>query len=107
MCSLTHCNSMIPFIDIDDLADVMDLLCDLVKWKQLGLQLGLRNPTLDKIEVDKTGVDNQSMEMLACWLRKQDRVESKGGPTWKQLISALRKVKECEIADKIIEELKK
>uniref|UniRef100_A0A1X7TPX7 Death domain-containing protein n=2 Tax=Amphimedon queenslandica TaxID=400682 RepID=A0A1X7TPX7_AMPQE len=90
-------------LEIDDLDDVFEKLDDLNEWKKLGLKLGLKYPTLERIEKDKRVIDDCKMEMLACWLKKQDKVKS---PSWKQLIIVLCKMKETEISKKIIEELR-
>ena len=90
------------FSELDDLVDVFEKLEDLNEWKKLGLKLGLKYPTLEKIERDRQRVDDCKMEMLACWLKKQDKVKS---PSWKQLIDVLCAMKETEISKKIIKEL--
>ena len=90
------------FSGIDDLDDVEDALTDLIEWKKLGLKLGLTYPTLGKIEVDKNRVDDCKMEMLACWLQKQDKVKSKNGPSWKQLIEVLRAMEKSDIVENVI-----
>ena len=93
----------INFSGIDDLDDVVDALTDLIEWKELGLKLGLRYPTLDKIEVNKLNkVDDCKMEMLACWLRKQDKVKSKNGPSWEQLVKVLRAMKKSDIVENVV-----
>ena len=54
--------------DSSNLVDVFDSLRDLRDWKKLGLFLGVPFPTLEKIELDKQGVDNRKMAMLHHWL---------------------------------------
>lgn len=88
------------------MGDVLESLSDLVDWKCLGLNLGLKYPTLERIERDKKSTSDCIIAMLACWLKKQDNVESKNGPSWKQLITALQKVKEITVAESIAKELK-
>ena len=79
-------------IDIPDLDDVFDKLANFNDWIKLGLALGLYMPTLDKIEKNRgSDIDRCKMEMLHSWLQKADGVERKGGPTWRQLISAVEK----------------
>ena len=84
---------------------MFDKLHDFVDWVTLGLFLGLHKPTLDEIEQKQRG--NTKMDMLAKWLEKADKVESKGGPTWRQLISALEKINNKALADKIRKTLEK
>ena len=94
-------------IEIPDLNDVLNELVDFNDWMKLGLALGLYFPTLDKIEQSRgSDVDRCKMEMLHSWLKKADNVERKGGPTWRQLISALEKIDKA-LADKITETLEK
>lgn len=82
--------------------DVLEKLEDLTEWKELGLKLGLQYPTLKEIEEDCRSIKNRKMEMLACWLKKQDNVKS---PSWKQLIVVLCQMKETDIYKKIIKDL--
>ena len=77
------------------LVDVFELLSDLREWKTLGLRLGLPFPTLEKIECDKQGVDNRKMAMLHEWL-------AKGGATRQSLASALRRMEENRLADRVL-----
>ena len=74
---------------------VFELLEDLTKWKILGLKLGLPFPTLNKIECDNQGVDNCKMAMLHEWLVK-------GGATRQSLASALRRMGEKRLADRVL-----
>ena len=71
---------------------MFDKLANFNDWIKLGLALGLYMPTLDKIEKNRgSDIDRCKMEMLHSWLQKADGVERKGGPTWRQLISAVEK----------------
>ena len=40
-------------------------------------------------------------------MRKEDKAMKKGGPTWKQLIQALRVIKEIHLSEEIFEKLMK
>ena len=60
---------------------------DFRDWKKLGLFLGVPFPTLEKIELDKQGVDNCKMAMLYHWL-------CSGTATKETLLAALRKMGE-------------
>lgn len=81
--------------------DVLKELKDSIKWKDIGLNLGLYYPTLVKIEKDNDDLSSRKREMLAAWLNKQDNVKKCGGPTWEQLVEALREVGDNDIADTI------
>ena len=86
---------------------MLNELVDFNDWMKLGLALGLYFSTLDKIEQKRgSDVDRCKMEMLHSWLIKADGVERKGGPTWRQLISALEKIDKA-LADKISKTLEK
>ena len=85
-------------LDIGDLIDVINALkCHKVsnkKWNELGLQLGLIQPTLDDIEADQgtRGVQKCMQAMLTRWLERQDNVMKKGIPSWKTLVQALESI---------------
>ena len=86
------------YTDITDLDDAIDSLqrkhFTSTHWKELGLQLGLYMPTLDEIDDKCRGNPRKCLhECLAVWLRKEDKVTSKGGPTWTSLATALDKIK--------------
>ena len=105
-----HYTYMYLYAGIDDLAKVLHYLDDYpyVNWFRLGLDLGLGYNTLRAIKVDNhQQADNCFMEMLATWLRSSDQVLDKGGPTWKQLIEALEKGGNKDIASKIKRDLRK
>ena len=62
-----------------------------MEWFSLGLSLGLRYPTLEAIDIDYRGnVRRCRTEMLAAWLKQEDNVRRKGGPTWTQLRDAVK-----------------
>ena len=87
---------------IDDLFEVKMFLKDLVDWQSLGLALGLRYSTLTKIKTDqREKTDECKMEMLAAWLQQQENVPQKGVPSWQMLQTALRRMGENQLADKI------
>ena len=46
------------------------------------------------------------MDCLEEWLKKVDKVEEKGSPTWYTLIATLREIKENSVADGIDQESK-
>lgn len=84
LCALLISNSA----GTDDMMIVMEELVDVNKnWKELGIALGLREPTLDGIEANYHDVEKCKMGMLSKWLRWVDGCE----PSWKVLADALRK----------------
>ena len=47
------------------------------------------------------------MEMLTRWLKMEDKVKDKGGPTWNQLITALWCIDDgISISNSIVKELR-
>ena len=91
------------YTGIDDLLMVQMRLETLVRWKKLGLSLGLLYPTLQKIEkAQRDNVDDCMMEMLAAWLQQQDNVSRKGVPSWSVLRTALEEIGEHQLASEII-----
>ena len=87
----------LSYTDITDLDDVVNSLqrkhFTSTHWKELGLQLGLYMPTLDEIDDKCRGNPRKCLqECLAAWLRKEDKVANKGGPTWISLVTALDKI---------------
>ena len=65
-------------------------------------------PRLDAIEKQRRErVADCRVDMIAAWLRKEDKVMKKGGPTWKQLIQALIVIKEIHLSEEIFEKLMK
>ena len=89
-------------IAVDDLVDVLAVICDLNDWKELGLQLGLLYPTLIDIETYRRGKPSECrIDMLSAWLQQQDNVLKKGIPSRSVLRAALQKMGEHETADRI------
>lgn len=99
------------YTDIRDLDDVLEELLNAIsphfdysKWDQLGLYLGLYKPTLDVIEEECRGKLRKCLnECLSAWLRGEDRVREKGGPSWRSLVLALDRLggSNCQIAANI------
>ena len=97
---------IIDTTDIGDTDDVCESLSDCVYWYRLGLHLGLKVSRLDAIEKQRRErVADCRVDMIAAWLRKEDKVMKKGGPTWKQLIQALRIIKEIHLSEEIFEKI--
>ena len=91
------------YTGIDDLFEVKMTLKDIVNWIDLGLALGLLYPTLQKIDIEQQKrTDFCTREMLAAWLQQQDNVCRVGVPSWSVLQTALRKIGENELANRIL-----
>uniref|UniRef100_A0A1X7T0Y4 Uncharacterized protein n=1 Tax=Amphimedon queenslandica TaxID=400682 RepID=A0A1X7T0Y4_AMPQE len=94
-------------LDIKDLADVIKELtsdqhlpCSV--WHRLGLQLGLYDPRLVDIDKKNRGDPVECFrECMSAWLRGQDRVREKGGPSWSSLATALDTIEQKPIASYI------
>ena len=79
-----------------------DTLKSINDWHSLGLQLGLLYSTLEKIKTNNPGnVEQCQTDMIAAWLKRQDNVPKVGVPSWSGLQTALRKIGENEVADKL------
>ena len=93
-------------IDIEDLKDVIEYVCELnmTQFIQLGLQLGLLQPTLDNL-TNGTKPINYGTKVMTEWLKQVDNA----CPTWKNLAKALDKktVKAHVQATQIREDLKR
>ena len=76
-------------------------------WDRLGLQLGLLHPTLEAIESDCRGKASKCLqECLAAWLRKEDNVMDKGGPSWSSLAASLDNIGYRDIAETVRRNMK-
>ena len=95
---------IIIFIDIKDLDIVIKgltsdqhLPCSV--WYALGLQLGLYDDRLKDIKADYHGQSVDCFrECMSAWLRGEDKVREKGGPSWSSLAIALDTIEEKSIA---------
>ena len=101
-------NDEIVFLlaDIKDLADIIEELkaqqFEYTKWSELGLYLGLYQPTLNAIEDYRRGNPMKCLiDCLSAWLEKKDAVKNKRCPSWLTLVTALEKLKEHHIAASI------
>ena len=87
---------------IDDLRDVLHITGSLIRWMDLGVELGLSYSTLKTIQVEeREKVRDCLREMLVAWLQKRDKVSTVGEPSWSVLRAALRMIEENELADSI------
>ena len=91
--------SVLLYAVIDDLAEIVMALKNVNNWLHLGLQLGLHNPTLKRIEKDQHElIDKCKTEMLVAWLQQQDNVYN---PCCANLKAALEKIGEKQVASAI------
>ena len=82
---------MHSFTDIDNLYEVYSELLKVAgKWKTMGLALGLRPNTIEKIEKDKDNVEDRLYSVLTHWLNKAYNVQRFGQPSWQLLVRAVR-----------------
>ena len=69
------------------------------EWFELGIELGIHQPTLAAIEANNKGnVSRCLRECLTKWLNKADEAEP---CTWQTLVRALRDIDEKAVADHI------
>ena len=94
----------IAFLDISNLATTLRFLSKrhyyATTWHELGLELGLYDPTLKRIESDVRGDTKACLkETLSAWLRQEDSVKEKGTPSWLTLATALDAIGQHSIAN--------
>ena len=88
---------------VNDLCDVLAVIHDLNDWKELGLQLGLLYPTLERLDREQRGrISGCRIDMLTAWLEQQDNISQRGVPSWSVLRAALQRIGEHELADRIV-----
>uniref|UniRef100_A0A1X7TWC7 Death domain-containing protein n=1 Tax=Amphimedon queenslandica TaxID=400682 RepID=A0A1X7TWC7_AMPQE len=94
-------------LDIKDLDIVIEQLISdqhlpYSVWHRLGLQLGLYDPRLVDIDKKNRGDPVECFrECMSAWLRGEDKVREKGGPSWSSLATALDTIEEKSIASNI------
>ncbi|XP_019857287.1 PREDICTED: uncharacterized protein LOC105314250 [Amphimedon queenslandica] len=87
-------------IVIKELTSDQHLPCSV--WHALGLQLGLYDDRLKDIKADYHGQSVHCFrECMSAWLRGEDKVREKGGPSWSSLATALDTIEEKSIASYI------
>uniref|UniRef100_A0A1X7UAD6 Uncharacterized protein n=1 Tax=Amphimedon queenslandica TaxID=400682 RepID=A0A1X7UAD6_AMPQE len=84
-------------IVIKELTSDQHLSCSV--WHRLGLQLGLYDPRLVDIDKKNRGDPVECFrECMSAWLRGEDKVREKEGPSWSSLATALDTIEEKPIA---------
>ena len=98
-----------PFIftpAVDDLRELLNLLEDVTEWHQLGLQLGLKEPSLETVECGYKNPSDAKREMLKLWLKKDSQIPyAASGATWRSLTKALRAIGYNVLAKRIEDEV--
>ena len=90
---------LLLYAGIDDLAEIIMALKNFDNWLPLGLQLGLRYETLEKIEKEQRGlIDECKRKMLVAWLQEQDNVAN---PCCADLKAALKNIGQNRVASEI------
>ena len=103
---LSVCIANADKLDITKLQDVVNILeehnfCK-AEWEDLGLKLGLYQPTLRTIAREFSGnINGAFRRCLSLWLEEKEGVDENGGATWKSLIKAIRKMGNKALADAI------
>ena len=81
---------------------MLEAVDDLNDWMTLGLKIGLRYPTLQRIaEEQRENISKCKLKMMVAWLQQQDNVTQNGVPSWSVLRAALKRMGEHETADRI------
>ena len=78
---------------IDDLQRVLEVH-DITNNTQLGLNLGLHMPAIEKIQAQYTqSLNDQKTQILYAWMKRDDIILSKQSclPTWSELADAVAK----------------
>ena len=83
------------------MAQLMEWLGSLVDWESFGLYLpAMTDDTISKIEKDKKTVSEKKRALYSKWLRVCPTA------TWSDVITALEKMNENYLAEKIKQKLK-
>ena len=70
-------------------------------WRDLCLNLGLYEGTLNTIKEDKSDSNKCLTTCLDKWLNRVDQVDSKGGATKSSLVRALKSIGQKTVAEGI------
>ena len=76
---------------IEDLREVRSQLIEVeVKWREIGLELGITDPQLETIEANNNDVTSRLTAMLREWLNRSYNTSRYGEPSWQRLSEAVR-----------------
>ena len=96
------CLSLSSFLVIDDLAILMKLLKDINDWEILGLHLGIKKTSLDRIGKDKQDTKTRCCETIFYWLKhSRDDIAQEVTPTFSSLIAILKDLGHEETVESI------
>ena len=75
----------------EDLAEILHILgTSVTKWREIGMALGLKENTLNRIEHENRDLMSRLSKMVSEWLKKNYNVERFGEPTWEKLAGVVR-----------------
>ena len=91
---------------VDDLRELLNVLEDVTEWHQLGLQLGLIEPSLEAVDFEYRNPSDAKREMLKLWLKQDSQIpDAASGATWRSLTKALRAIGYNVLAKRIEDEV--
>ena len=78
-------------LDEDDLQTVLKEIESLSQVHILGLNLGLRNSAIERIQKDYASVKEQKIQVINYWLKRTEIIRGMKScpPTWSQLADAV------------------
>lgn len=87
------------FLEVDDVADIVEAVPHVNNWEELGLALRMKPPDLEAIRNDNRDTSSCRREMIKKWLKM-------GNGSWKALCIALAKdhVGHINLAKRIAED---
>lgn len=97
-----HLFHLIETLTISDLYRVNVNLVDVAHPVEFGCALGLKQPTLERIKSHYQHIERCFTEVLAAWLKEEDRPPTLPSPNWGEVIAALKTVDMMELADYLI-----
>ena len=84
-------NNGLSLLAIEDLHEVRSQLMEVaVRWRDIGLELGLSDPRLETIQADNKDVTSCLTAMLRDWLNRTYNTTVHGEPSWLRLSEAVR-----------------
>jgi hypothetical protein len=110
-CSGQNLTISLDDLDLSHLNEVEETLTSnsfpRVKWRSLGLKLGLYYNTLDEIATKHREIPSDCLyECLSMWLKGADNCLQTGPISWETLAAVLKKMQEVKVAEKIEELVK-
>ena len=85
----------VPPVNVLSARNLFSELEPVTKWFQLGINLGLQTHRLDKIRQDYHETDQQMLQMLDVWLRREPNA------SWLDVVNALEEMEENTVAKNI------